>query len=228
MSFRQGRYSEAQALATNAVALTNSASSYALGVLAHTEFRVGQLSAATNAWNSATAYGSAERLLSSFPDLPLPPGFYARSWGNASFGATLDRSLASSAGDTGQTNLALQLARIEAALFRARPTLFPKEPLTLSAYLNSLAWLMDCNDLYEEAYPIARRASELAPKSGFIADTLAHAAYGTRRWQEAVDAWQRALAPGSDFTHPDKECSQDGAKLADAKAKAAAGKTGLP
>lgn len=66
-------------------------------------------------------------------------------------------------------------------------------------YSNTLAWHLCLAGRYGEAYPIARGVADHFPREVNYQDILAHAAYHTGRWREAVDAWDRVLANAPEY-----------------------------
>jgi tetratricopeptide (TPR) repeat protein len=88
--------------------------------------------------------------------------------------------------------------------------------------LNELAWALCRAGRFQEALPYARRAVERDETSPNLQDTLAHAAYGTGHWDEAIRAWDAVLALNPDFFQlrgPDSNCDQDQAHYQEAKTK---------
>jgi tetratricopeptide (TPR) repeat protein len=84
-----------------------------------------------------------------------------------------------------------QLGELGAAIKEARIawTLAGEDAMhsnTLARYL----WLAGREP---EALPLARAATAADPANSDYQDTLAHAAYGTSHWHEAVLAWERVL-----------------------------------
>lgn len=63
-------------------------------------------------------------------------------------------------------------------------------------YQNSLAWNLCLMGRYKEALPHARKSVSLRPDAANL-DTLAHAAYGTENWYEAVLAWRAMSTYGN-------------------------------
>jgi len=93
----------------------------------------------------------------------------------------------------------------------------PKNPV----YRNSLATYLCLGGRYAEALPHAQEAVKQSPSSA-SEDTLAHAAFGTGHWDEAVRAWDAVLAEKRNyFTAPPINCLEDEARYKEAGKKAA-------
>jgi tetratricopeptide (TPR) repeat protein len=91
-----------------------------------------------------------------------------------------------------------------------------------ATYRNNLAWILCLAGRYEEALPHARAAVEKNKGDLNTLDTLAHAAFGTGHWAEAVDAWAEVdrRVPGyfSDPSHAN--CAEDRAHYGEARRRA--------
>ncbi len=59
--------------------------------------------------------------------------------------------------------------------------------------LNDLAWLLQLRGAYDEAYPLARRALEQAPRNAYAWSTYGVILMRTERYEEASDALHQAL-----------------------------------
>jgi len=93
----------------------------------------------------------------------------------------------------------------------------PKNPV----YRNSLATYLCLGGRYAEALPHAQEAVKQSPSSA-SEDTLAHAAFGTGHWDQAVRAWDAVLAEKRNyFTSPPINCLEDEARYKEAGQKAA-------
>jgi tetratricopeptide (TPR) repeat protein len=88
---------------------------------------------------------------------------------------------------------------------------------------NNLAWALLKNGQYEEALAYATKAVEADPTRTAHQDTLAHAAYGARKWNTAAEAWERAIALDPAFMshRTDPDCQRDALLLKDAQRRAA-------
>lgn len=218
--FRLGSNDLAHAFASRATNAPKSeddeflgASSRTWGVLAHTAYATKNFVLATNAWVKAE-----DRLLDSplseFSILPLPPDFYAAS-GSAKIP---DRW-------TGTSDNNLQHALIAAAIYRHSGT--NRSRLTADE-LKNVAWTLVKGRHYEAAYPMALDAWKKSAQAGrspdnTIADTYAHAAFGTGRFQEAVEAWEKA---GVSSTDP--FCAKDRELLEEARRRVSSGSQTSP
>ena len=72
---------------------------------------------------------------------------------------------------------------------------------------------------------MARKATSQLPGDYDFQDTLAHAAYGSGRWHEAVDAWEKVLAAMRNYfsdTSNHVNCIVDRDHYEDARRRAAA------
>jgi len=90
--------------------------------------------------------------------------------------------------------------------------------------LNNRAWLLHQTGNDKNAYDLATQATSLDDSQAAYQDTLAHTAYATGRYAEAVKAWDRVLQLDPKFYTPlrDAECARDKDLLATARQKASA------
>ena len=88
-------------------------------------------------------------------------------------------------------------------------------------YLDLHAWTLFRLGEFQESLHYARRAVALDSSSKYL-DTLAHAAYSSGLWKEAVEAWDKVLAKDGRFSG-DAYCKKDAELYATARAEA-----GLP
>jgi hypothetical protein len=95
----------------------------------------------------------------------------------------------------------------------------------VAKHANTLAWYLCLAGRFSEALLLAQEATKLQPRDWAYQDTLAHAAYGSGRWGEAVAAWDKVLAAHPryfDDTANHVNCIEDGDHYADARRRATA------
>ena len=208
-----GRYDEALPHARAARGHDSFAAVNIVDTLAHAEFGTGHWAEAVTAWSEvlkrdpgyfrdrthntcaedqahfAEAERRAARLRPDWAIRRTDALATARAWDAAiqAYRSTLDAGhdsaatrakLAASLVATGDLGSAVVEGRRAVALDGGNP-----------AYRKNLSrWLVSAGR-YEEALPDARESARLLPADRDALDTLAHAAYATRRWGEAARAW---------------------------------------
>ena len=111
--------------------------------------------------------------------------------------------------------------RFAEAVVLERRALEMMEPNPGAYYLNLHAWTLFRLGEFKESLQYSRRAVALDSHSHNL-DTLAHAAYSSGLWNDAVEAWDMILTRDGRFTN-DAYCKDDALLYANARANA-----GLP